>query len=411
MTIRRLLWITIPLLLLVVLAGGGGVTWYLLRRAAAPIRLVAIGPDKTVRLLDQDGERVLASDANDADTLNFAYPAPAPDGRRLAYVTVDENGAAVQHLDLASGERKELYRSKEKFPYALAWSPDSKYIVFLAGGNPLTLQIVPADGSKAAQTVATGQPSYFAWRSDSLMLLMHVGGHSVEKGQMLVYQAGAEQSNTLLSDPGFFQAPVWAVDGQHFFYAAQPPIDKPEPEIEDVSSNIVRVTADGKEPTTLVEEKKAYLWLVRAPNSDQIAYVARTLDKPEAGALKVVDGAGGQARTLSRPEENVTAFFWSPDGTRIAYLTFDNTDSPALTWHIVDAAGGEGRDFEAFQPSKAFAELQNYFDAYTFSFSPWSPDGSRIVYGAQDGVYVLDVAAGRAFKATEGTMGIWVGGK
>jgi TolB protein len=410
MTIRRLLWIAIPLLLLVVLAGTGGVAWYLLRGTVAPIRLVAVGPDKTVRLLDQDGERVLASDASDADTLNFAYPAPAPDGRRLAYVTVDDNGAALQHLDLTSGERRELYRSRENFPYALSWSPDGKYLVFLAG-NPLTLQIVPTDGSRAPQTIATGQPSYFAWRPDSSTLLMHVGGHSVEKGQLLTYQAGAEQSNTLLSDPGFFQAPAWALDGQHFFYAAQPPIAKAQPEIEDVSSNIVRVTADGKEPTTLVEEKKAYLWLVRAPNSDQIAYLARTIDNPETGVLKLVDGAGGQARTLSRPTENVTAFFWSPDGTRIAYLTFSNTDGPALTWHIVDAAGGEGRDFEAFQPSKAFAELQNFFDAYTSSFSPWSPDSSRIVYGADDGIYVLDVAAGRAFRATDGTMGMWVGGK
>jgi TolB protein len=410
MTIRRLLWIAIPLLLVVVLAGAGALAWYLLRATVAPIRLVAVGPNKTVRLLDQDGERVLASDANDADSLNFAYPTPAPDGRRLAYVTVDDNGAAIQHLDLKTGERKELYRSKEAFPYDLAWSPDGKYIVFLAG-NPLTIQIVPTDGSKSAQSVATGQPSYFAWRSDSSVLLLHVGGHSVQKGQMLIYQAGAAQSNTLLNDPGFFQAPAWAVDGQHFFYAAQPPIDKPEPQLEDVSSNIVRVNADGKEPTTLVEEKKAYLWLVRAPNSDQIAYVARTIDKPSSGVLKLVDGAGGAARTLSRSEENVTAFFWSPDGQRIAYLTFADADRPVLAWHIVGVEGGAARDFEAFRPSKAFAELQNYFDAYTFSFSPWSPDSSRIAYGAEDGVYVLDVAAGRAFKATDGTMGIWVGGK
>ncbi len=407
MSIRRLLWIAIPLMLLLVLAGAGGLGWYVLRGTVAPIRLVAIGPDKSVRLLGQDGERVLASDANDADTLNFAYPTPAPDGRRLAYVTVDDNGAAIQHLNLTSGERRELYRSKENFPYALAWSPDGKYLVFLAG-NPLTLQIVPTDGSKPAQLVAKGQPSYFAWRPDSSVLLLHVGGHSAEKGQMLIYQAGAEQSSTLLSDPGFFQAPAWAIDGQHFFYAAQPPIAKPQPELDDISSNIVRVTADGKEPTTLVEEKKAYLWMVRGPTSDQIAYVARALDKPDAGVLKLVDGAGGAARTLSRSEQNVTAFFWSPDGTRIAYLTFDDTDRPELAWHIVDVAGGAARDFEAFQPSRAFAELQNYFDAYTFSFSPWSPDSGRLAYGAKDGVYVIDLAAGESSRIADGALGMWI---
>src|SRR5262245_54992489 len=339
MSIRRLLWIAIPLLLLLVLAGAGGLGWYVLRGTVAPIRLVAIGPDKSVRLLGQDGERVLASDANDADTLNFAYPTPAPDGRRIAYVTVDENGAAIQHLNLTSGERRELYRSKENFPYALAWSPDREYLVFLAG-NPLTLPLVQTDGPKPAQPAAKGQAYYFAWRPDSSVLLLHVGGHSAEKGQMLIYQAGAEQSSALLSDPGFFQAPAWAIDGQHFFYAAQPPIAKSQPELDDISSNIVRVTADGKEPTTLVEEKKAYLWMVRGPTSDQIAYVARALDKPEAGVLKLVDGAGGAARTLSRAEQNVTAFFWSPDGTRIAYLTFDDTDRPELSWHVLDVAGG-----------------------------------------------------------------------
>jgi len=107
----------------------------------------------------------------------------------------------------------------------------------------------------------------------------------------------------------------------------------------------------------------------------------------------------------------VTAFFWSPDGKRIAYLTLDTSGQPALAWHILAVDGGDVRDFAPFRPSKAFAELQVYFDAYTFSFSPWSPDGSRIAYGAEDGVYVLDVAAGRASKATDGTMGMWVGGK
>jgi TolB protein len=240
-----------------------------------------------------------------------------------------------------------------------------------------------------------------------------VSGHSLEQGRLVAYQADSQRTDTLLSDPGLFQAPAWARDGKHFFYAAQPSIDKPQPELGDISSNIVRVTADGKEPTTLVTEKQAFLRLVRAPNSDQIAYIARTLDTAGTAVLKLVDGASGAARTLSRADEHVTAFFWSPDGTRVAYLTYDGAYRPdgPRAWHIVDLAGGAVRDFETFTPSPSFAGLQIYFDAYTFAFSPWAPDGSRIAYGTQDGVYVLDVAAGRAAKASEGTMGMWVGGK
>ncbi|HEX5689300.1 MAG TPA: hypothetical protein VFX76_04825 [Roseiflexaceae bacterium] len=412
MTLRRVLWIAIPLLLVVALAGIGGIAWFLLRGRAEPIRLVAVGGDARLRLIDTDGERVLASDTSQDESLNFAFPAPSPDGRRLAYVAEIDNGAAIIHIDLASGERRELYRSTSSYPFDLAWSPDGANLVFLAG-NPLTLYIVPADGSKAARAVATGQPSYFTWSADSARLLMHISGHSVQNGYISAYAAASEQTSTLLSDPGLFQAPAWSLDGAHFFYVAQPPIARPQPELEDLVSNIVRVNADGKEPVTLAAEPQTFLWMVRAPNSDQIAYIARPLADDKNAPLKLVDGAGGEARTLSRPNESVTAFFWSPDGKRIAYLTHEGAFQAdgVRVWHIVDLDGGAVRDFEPFKPSPAFIGLQTYFDAYTFSLSPWSPDGSRIVYGADDGVYVIDVAAGRAFRAADGGMGVWVGGK
>jgi TolB protein len=412
MTLRRVLWVAIPLLLVAALAGLAGIAWLLLRGQAAPIRLIAVGGDTRVRLIDMDGERLLADDASDDSSLNFAFPAPTPDGRGVVYVAEADGSAAIIHLDLDSGERRELYRSNESYPYDLAWSPDGKYVVFLAG-SPLTLHIVPADGSKAAQAIATGQPSFFAWSADSSTLLLHVEGHSVQNGHLVAYTAASERSTTLLSDPGLFQAPAWSLDGKHFFYAAQPPITKPQPELEDIASNIVRVDADGKDPVTLVAEQAAYVWMVRSPISDRIAYIARSIAEDTNATLKLIDGAGGEARTLSRSGESVTAFFWSPDGTRIAYLTHEgaNQSDSARVWHIVDVDGGAVRDFEPFQPSAAFIGLQAYFDAYTFTFSPWSPDGSRIVYGAEDGLYVLDVAAGRAFRAGDGGLGVWVGGK
>jgi TolB protein len=415
MTTRRLLWIAIPVLLVVLLGSVGALAWLLLREQSAPIRLVVVGPNTKMRLIGDDGERLLAGDASGGSGVDYALPAPSPDGRQLAYVAADGDGAAIFRLDLASGERKELYRSRENYLFDLAWSPDGKNLVFLTN-SPLTVQVVPADGSSPAKVIAAGQPLYFAWSPDSSALLLHLGGHTAENGHLDTYQTGADRAGSVLNDPGFFQAPAWALDGKHFFYAAQPPITKPRPTIADIESAIVRVSADGKEPVTLVSEKMADLRLIRAPNSDQIAYMVRQIGtdgEVTYGALKLVDGAAGGSRVLSGPNDHVTAFFWSPDGTRIAYLTHDGAFAldGARAWHIVDIGGGAVRDFRVFKPSGAFIGLQAFFDAYTFSFSPWSPDGSRIVYGAEDGVYVLDLAAGQATKAGEGAIGMWVGGK
>jgi TolB protein len=408
MTIRRLLWVAISLLLLVVLAGGGALAWLLLGAAAHPAQLVVLGPNRQVRLLEAGGaERVLAEHAK---TDGFSFPAPAPDQRHLAYVTEDENGAAIVVIDVASGERNEVYRSREGLPLDLAWSPDGRYIVFLAG-EQLTAQIVPADGSLPARMIAAGAPSYFAWSPDSGTLLLHLGGHTAQGGRVVAYQPGDAQPRPLLSDPGFFQAPAWALDGQHFFYVAQPPIANAEPTIDDIKSDIMRVAADGKQPTMLVREEKSDLRIIRAPNSDQIAYLVRGVDG--FGPLKLIDGAGGAARLLSLQDDHVTAFFWSPDGARIAYLTYADTYDHAgqRTWHSVDIGSGSIRDLATFKPSAAFVGLQDFFDAYTFSFSPWSPDGARLAYGADDGVYLIDVAAGNTTKQTEGVLGMWVGGK
>jgi dipeptidyl aminopeptidase/acylaminoacyl peptidase len=181
MIVRRLLWIVVPMLLLVVLAGGGTLAWLLLRSPSQPARLVVLGPNKQVRLLDTSGaERVLAANAK---TDGFSFPATAPDQRHLAYVTEDDSGAAIVLLDVVSGERKEGYHSRESLPFDLAWSPDGKYLVFLAG-EQLTAQIVPADGSVPAHMIAAGAPSYFAWSPDSGTLLLHLGGHTGRIGQV-----------------------------------------------------------------------------------------------------------------------------------------------------------------------------------------------------------------------------------
>src|SRR5207244_10317006 len=108
-------------------------------------------------------------------------------------------------------------------------------------------------------------------------LLLHLGGHTLDGGHVATYRPGEAQAHLLLSDPGYFQAPAWAIDGQHFFYVAQPPITSTQPTINDIKSDIMRVSAAGKEPTMLVREEQSDLRIIRALNSDQIAYLVLCL--------------------------------------------------------------------------------------------------------------------------------------
>lgn len=410
MTTRRALLILIGLLAAFIVVAGTGVAglayWRFAARPAAQTLLV-VGGDRSLTLLDGGAGRTVAEDASPE---LFHYPSTAPDGTRIVYISRDAGGTALSALNLETGERVELYRSAEHPPLYAAWSPDGRHVSFLSNrrGGGLGVHIVPADGSgEAALLGTTLSSSYFAWRPDGRALLLHTGGGAGSLGQVATYAPGSAEPLHTLDDPGFFQAPAWSQDGRDFFYVAQPAVEGALTP-ERIESVLTRVAADGSDPRAVVREQRAAILFTRAPRSDHLAYV--TVGPEGFGALKVVDGAGGEALTLSRPGESVPAFFWSPDGERIAYLTFERgaDGPPQFTWHLVGRAGGEVRDLASFTPSQAFAALVGFFDAYAMALELWSPDGRTLVYGGDDGVYALDVATGQPTRRADGVLGLWV---
>jgi TolB protein len=373
-------------------------------------QLLVVGADQRLLTVDERGrERVLVEDAS-PDL--FRYPSLSPDGERIAYISQDDEGFALRSMDVRGGGQTELYRSTDDPPLYVAWSPDGENISFLsnrsAGG--LAVYVVPADGSREADLLGTAaSSSYFAWQPDGGRLLLHIGGSSFEDGRVAAFEPGSTAPLYELADPGFFQAPAWTADGSGFFYVAQPPVQgQPSPEL--IESVLTRVSADGTGPQELAREKLAAMLFLRAPQSDHIAYI--TVGRGGFGPLKLVDPGGADRRTLSRPDEQVSAFFWSPDGAQLAYLTRDPGppgEAPLFTWHIVERASGERRDLESFAPSQAFVAMVNFFDAYAISFDLWSSDGRELVYAASDGVYVLDVSSGEARRRSDGVLGMWAG--
>jgi TolB protein len=411
MSTRRILMALVALLSLAVVVGGAGVAglaYYRLATLPGGPDLLVLDADRRLRLLAEDGkERLLAEDLSDD---MFRYPAAAPDGERIAYISEDAEGLALTSLHLRTGERTELYRSQADPPLYAIWSPDSSTISFLSnrGEGGLGVHTVAADGATASALLGTTPgSSYFAWQPEGGSLLLHIGGSSFENGRVAVYERGSSEPSHELADPGFFQTPAWSVDGAAFFYVAQPPVSG-EMTADQVESVLTRVAADGSDPQALASEKMAAIIFSRAPASDDIAYI--TIGPQGLGDLKVVDAGGGAARTLSRPDEAIPAFFWSPDGSQLAYLTVapgGGGGPPRLTWHVVAREGGAVRDLASFTPSQAFAGMISFFDAYALALDLWSPDGSQIVYGTDEGVYVVDVASGEATRRADGVLAMW----
>lgn len=147
-------------------------------------------------------------------------------------------------------------------------------------------------------------------------------------------------------------------------------------------------------------------WAAWSPDRSRVAFVSyATTETDLDGRLLVVDADGSNLRVLS---EAILPFgwpVWSPDGARITFVNAHAFDRLAGTGHIglwmVDVASGKQTDLTG--------------DRYSFAASvSWSPEGDRIAFvdrtivptggGYSDirggDVIVLDIASGQATDVT-----------
>ena len=107
------------------------------------------------------------------------------------------------------------------------------------------------------------------------------------------------------------------------------------------------------------------------------------------------------------------AFFWSPDGTKLAFLAVERVgDSVQLRWRVWD--GTETRAFGALTPSRVFLEeYLPFFDQYAQSMTLWSPDSTAFAYaGANEegvsGIWVQELAGNKLpVRVSDGVFVAW----
>ena len=211
--------------------------------------------------------------------------------------------------------------------------------------------------------VIRNSPLYASWSSDSRYLLVHGG-----RDHFVIDLLEGLTALDLLARSGSYRAPAWWPAGNRMTFVS---------EDEGGGRGLYLTDPDGGNRVLLdrVPGEVAFLW---SPDGGSLA-VAHS---DTAGAF-VYQGinlfaADGTRRSVGT-DEDVFAFFWSPDSTKLAYVTRSDSQG-ALRWMVLDVLEGSRWPLVDFRPSGAQVAMFAFFDQFAHSHSPWSPDSRSLVF-------------------------------
>lgn len=386
-------------------------------------RLGTVAPDgSAARLLTGEGDV-------------FLFPAWSPDGARLAALGQSSEGPGIFVVEDTDGAGAiPLYVSRAGAPVYLYWSPDGDAVSFIANHEDgLGLYLAPADGAEEARLLATGAPFYWQWRASGEELLVHTGADA-EDARLAFLGVDGGEPGVNLARPGHFQAPGISADGRYLAWA----------EVDGGVRWLVVRPEEGEGGERLPHRGAVAMSWSPDPESPRLAFISPvgSDERPVLGfqgPLRLLDAQSGEVEVLS--PHFVLAFFWSPDGSQIAYVTlagFDDGvqaadsrgplarrskgasqhgDVQLILW-VADVASGRSRQLLAFRPTAVYlTQFLPFFDQYALSHRVWSPDSTALalpVAGdapADDGIFVVPVTGGNARRVAGGDMAFWSSGQ
>ncbi len=385
--------------------------------AASMNRIAVVGTYNNIFTIAPDGSDKMEITQDASNVISYRYPTWSPDGANLAYVELAQNSAnqaitSALHIAPAIGGNSQRVDT-EFAPFYLYWSPTGEQLAFLSNWEDnMALRTVTVGDNREAKTIHTGMPFFFSWEPTGQSLFAHIGT------DVLLLLDNEGQETEFAPAPGLFQAPHWSRDGDKLAYVR---------EGEEAGVSILAISdTDGTNEMTLREATGLFSFNWSSDNR-RIAYsfTEEMVGLPAFGALYVEDVESGERITVS--EETVIAFFWSPDGEKLAYLVPEEhapverapEASPLrqegdlwLRWHVWD--GETNTELNLFSPTQDFVfDYIRYFDQYAQSISLWSPDSQALLYAGMSesglsGIWTLPIAPDSTPKrVATGVLATW----
>jgi Tol biopolymer transport system component len=315
--------------------------------------------------------------------------------RRPSRVVIErgraDDGFIYSALYVASADgrqpMREVFLSRTHDIDYIDWAPDSAQIAFLArhrARQTVSLNLVDVYNSARPRKLWEGISIFWHWHPDGKTILAKLGSARGGADRLALINVANDQITRLASDRLAFQTPHFSPDGGYMLLT--------EP-LKDKRHKLILADRNGKHVRTLVEfeGRISFAW---SPAGAKVAYVAQSDAELPGGPLVVMDVNNGNRRVISN--KPVVAFFWSPDGQRIASFSranatditpefkgFDFTpplDIPYMLLETINPEDGNARGLFYFAPTRAFQQLAAEFDRYSRAVTIWAPDSRKLVF-------------------------------
>ncbi len=248
-------------------------------------------------------------------------PQPSPDGRTIAYVRQagdvmsDRNRTSIWLVDVASGKQRPLVTGAGSY-MAPRWSPDGTRLAYVAaedGGAQLWVRWVDS-GASAKLTNLPDSPNSITWSPDgrSLAYVRRVPGEEPSLGKAPPKPEGAKWAEPLQ----VIDRVTYRGDGEGYYPAGY--------------SHLFTIPADGGAPRQVTfGSYDDFGPLSYTPDGSAILFAAVRTDnwerEPNDAEVISVNLASGALTTLTSRYGPDVAPAISPDGSKVAYLGFDDT--------------------------------------------------------------------------------------